>query len=254
MDTFTGRVIVVTGGGHGIGRRYCETIAEQGGKVVVAELDGVAGEAVAKGINASGGEALAVQVNVADEASVRHLAEEVERHYGRCDGLVNNAAVFATIPISRVRFEEVPLDEWDNVMLVNVKGILLVCRALVPLMRKNKYGRIVNISSGTFWSPNIGRIHYNTSKGAVIGFTRTLAMELAEDNITVNALAPGSTLSEDPNDKEAVAMREKAIAKRAIKRIQVPEDVVGPCLFFLSEASGFVTGQTLLVDGGAAVH
>jgi 3-oxoacyl-[acyl-carrier protein] reductase len=249
-----GRVAIVTGGGHGIGAAYCTALADAGARIVVAELDGAAGETVADDVRRRGAEALAVRTDVADEASTRGMAAMALDRFGRIDVLVNNAAIFATIPVSRVPTEEIPVHEWDLVMNVNLRGLFLACRAVLPTMRSQRYGRIINISSGTVFEGLANRIHYVTSKAGVIGFTRTLAKETGADNITVNAIAPGSTLAESDPTPEIVRMREAAIATRAIPRVQVPDDLLGALIFFASDDSAFITGQTLVVDGGAAMH
>jgi 3-oxoacyl-[acyl-carrier protein] reductase len=180
-------------------------------------------------------------------------AATIER-FGRIDVLVTNAAVFATIPISRVAFDQISEDEWDRVMTVNVKGVWLCCRAVVPAMRRRGGGSIVNISSGTVFNGSPGRVHYVASKAAVVGITRVLARELGGDNIRVNAIAPGNTLSEENPTEEIVRMREAAAASRALKRVQRPQDLVGAVQFLLSDDAAFITGQTLLVDGGTVLH
>ena len=180
-------------------------------------------------------------------------ARAVER-FGGVDGLVNNAAVFSTIPISRVGFERIDADEWDRVMDVNVKGVWHACRAVVPAMRRRGGGSIVNVSSASFFHGGGGRLHYMASKAAVLGMSRGLARELGDDNIRVNTIAPGNTLSEADPTPEIRQIREVAVAARALKRIQTPADLVGAVVFFLSDDAAFITGQTLLVDGGTSLH
>ena len=244
------KVAIVTGGGHGIGKVYCQGLAKEGASVVVADIDFPAAEETQRSVEKEGGRALALQVDVANEQSTLAMADAAVKAYGKIDILVNNAAIFATIPISRVSFDKVPLDEWDKVMLVNLKGTWLCCRAVVPTMKKQNSGKIVNISSGTAFSGRGMRIHYVASKAGVLGFTRTLARELGEFGINVNTLAPGSTLSEGQDNVKATEMREKAVGTRCLKRIQVPGDLVGGLLFLCSSASDFMTGQTVIVDGG----
>jgi 3-oxoacyl-[acyl-carrier protein] reductase len=243
------RVAIVTGGGHGIGAAYASRLAEEGAKVVIAELDAAAGERVAAAI---GG--LAVSTDVADEKSANDMARRAIERYGRIDILVNNAAIFHTVPMSRAPFDEIDPAEWDRMMAVNLRGTWFACRAVMPQMRKQQYGKIVNISSGTALKGTGSRIHYVTSKAGILGFTRTLAMEVGKDNICVNCIAPGSTLSEEDPDESIVKYRQAAASTRALQRLQKPEDLVGAVAFFACADSDFITGQTLVVDGGACMH
>jgi 3-oxoacyl-[acyl-carrier protein] reductase len=244
-----GRVAIVTGGGHGIGRAYARRLAEDGAAVVIAELDGSAADLVAAEI---GG--FAVATDVADKPSVDNMARRALERFGRIDVLVNNAAIFATVPMSRAPFDEIDPAEWDRMMAVNLRGTWLACRAVVPQMRKQRYGKIVNISSSTAIKGSASRIHYVTSKAGIIGFTKTLAMELGKDNICVNCIAPGSTLSEENADDALIKYRQAAAGTRALQRMERPEDLVGAVAFFASSDSDFITGQTLVVDGGACLH
>jgi 3-oxoacyl-[acyl-carrier protein] reductase len=156
--------------------------------------------------------------------------------------------------MSRSPFDEIEIEEWDRMMAVNLRGMWLASRAAVPHMRSRGYGKIINISSGTALKGSASRIHYVTSKAGVLGFTRTLAQELGKDGICVNCVAPGSTLSEEDPSEGIVRMRSAAAADRALKRLQKPEDLVGAIVFFASPESDFITGQTLVVDGGACMH
>lgn len=247
------KVVIVTGGGHGIGRAYCRRLAKEGAKIAVADIDLPGAEETKKLIEQDGGNALAIQVDVANEQSTLAMAEATAKAFGKIDILVNNAAVFATVPISRVSFDQVPLAEWDLVMNVNLKGAWLCCRAVVPYMKLQKSGKIINISSSSIFAGRGMRIHYVASKAAVLGFTRTLARELGDFCITVNSLAPGSTLSEGQEKAEAVTMRGRAAERRCLKRVQLPEDLVGTMVFLCSSDSDFMTGQTMNVDGGDAM-
>jgi 3-oxoacyl-[acyl-carrier protein] reductase len=246
-----GKVAIVTGGGHGIGKAYALGLAQEGAKIVIAEIDSRAGESVALDLTRKGYAAMAVRTDVADRASAEEMARRAVAAYGRIDVLVNNAAIFATIPMSREPFDRIETDEWDRMMAVNLRGTWLASRSVIPDMRKRGYGKIINISSGTALKGSASRIHYVTSKAGVLGFTRTLAREVGKDGICVNCVVPGSTLSEEKPAEDVVRMRTAAADERALKRVQRPEDLVGAVLFFASADSDFITGQSLVVDGGA---
>jgi 3-oxoacyl-[acyl-carrier protein] reductase len=188
-------------------------------------------------------------VDVSDQAAVESMIRRIEEHFGGVDILVNNAAIFSTLEMRP--FEEIPLPEWDKVMQVNVTGSLLCTRAVLPIMKRNKKGRIINIASGavTLGRPNY--LHYIASKGAVIAMTRSMARELGPSGITVNSILPGATFTEVERKTVTPAQKEKIVAMQCIPRPQAPEDLVGPLLFLASDASAFVTGQAITVDGGA---
>jgi 3-oxoacyl-[acyl-carrier protein] reductase len=247
------KVVIVTGGGHGIGRAYCHGFAEAGTKVVAADIDEPAAEKVAgEIIKQFDGKALAAKVDVANEQSTKDMVRVALKKFGQLDILVNNAAIFATIPMNRGGIDTIDPAEWDRMMAVNLKGMFFCCRAVLPTMRRQRAGKIINISSGTVLSGSAGRIHYVTSKAGVIGFTRTLAREVGDDSINVNAIAPGSTLSEDNPSEEVLKMRGARVDDRCFKRVQLPKDLVGTVLFLASPLSDFMTGQTVAIDGGAA--
>ena len=245
------KVVIVTGGGHGIGKAYCLGFGQAGSRVVVADIDKPAADQVsAEVMQQNGAQALALHTDVADEKSTKEMAAAVLQRFGRIDVLINNAAIFATIPMNRGRMETIDPAEWDRLMAVNLKGLFFCCRAVLPSMRAQKSGKIINIASGTVFAGSAGRIHYVTSKMATIGFSRTLAREVGDDNINVNVLAPGNTLSEENPSQEVIRLRESSAGLRALKRIQMPQDVVGAMLFLASPLSDFMTGQTVNVDGG----
>jgi 3-oxoacyl-[acyl-carrier protein] reductase len=251
IDGLEDKVVIVTGGGHGIGKAYCLGFGQSGARVVIADIDKPAADQVSAEImRQKGAQALALHTDVADERSTKDMAAAVFQHFGRIDVLINNAAIFATIPMNRGRIETIDPAEWDRLMAVNLKGLFFCCRAVLPSMRAQKSGKIINIASGTVFAGSPGRIHYVTSKMATIGFTRTLAREVGNDNINVNVLAPGNTLSEENPSQEVIRLRESSAGLRALKRVQMPQDVVGAMLFLASPLSDFMTGQTVNVDGG----
>ena len=249
-----GRVAIVTGSAHGIGKAYARRLAAEGAKIVIADIDAAAAERTRAEFQSEGIEAIAVTADIAVAASVREMARRAIDAFGGIDILINNAAMFSRVAMSRVPFDEVSEDEWDRMMNVNVRGMWLACRAVVPDMKSRSYGKIINISSSTVWERSPSRIHYVTSKAAVVGFTRTLATELGKFNIGVNCIAPGSTLSEEEPSESVLKMRNAATSHRAIRRVQKPEDLVGAVAFFASPDSDFITGQTLVVDGGAVMR
>ncbi len=246
------KVVIVTGGGTGLGKVYSQRLGEMGAKVVLADIAAKEGEAVAEGIVAAGGHALAVTTDVTEPQSVETLVERTIAKWGRVDGLVNNASLMSVLP--RGDWFKIPLDEWDRVMAVNLRGIFLCCRAVYPHMKRQGGGRIVNISSGRVWNGQPNRLHYTTSKAGVIGLTRALSREVGDDNIGVNAVTPGLTLSETQLASSSSNYLGGQEQGRAFKRPQVPDDLVGTVLFLLSDASGFITGQTINVDGGQNMH
>ena len=251
-----GRTVVVTGGGYGIGRAYAHRVAKEGAKVVIAELDGDAGERVAKEIVAERYEAVAVETDVADENSVNHMVAESLDAYGQIDVLINNAAMFTKVAIEHTTLEDLTFEHFEKVLRVNVLGTWLCARAVIPDMRKRQYGKIINISSGTVFKGAGGTmLQYVTSKSALLGFTRSLARTVGPDGIRVNCVAPGGTMTDDINTPEKeLAMFERAQSERAIVKVETPEDLVGIISFLSSADSDFITGQTILVDGGAFMH
>lgn len=242
------RVVLVTGAGQGLGRAYARRFASLGAVVVAADLDGDAAGRVVAEIGDAGGEALAVRTDVGDWDSVREMAETAIGHHGRIDVLVNNAAIFSTLAMRP--FDEIPLDEWETVLRVNTTGAYLCARAVVPSMREHGWGRIINVSSATVTLGRPHYLHYVTSKSALIGFTRSLARELGPDGITVNVILPGATYTEVPRATVTEEQKAAITAMQCIPRPGEPADLTDVVVFLASEASRFVTGQSLTVDGG----
>ncbi|MFQ5849634.1 MAG: SDR family NAD(P)-dependent oxidoreductase [Candidatus Binatia bacterium] len=243
------KVIIVTGGGVGIGRAYSKGLAKEGAMVIVADIQVEAARQVADDITKSGGDALPVAVDVTSPEKTREMADATLKRYGRIDVLVNNAGIYTAL--KKKPFMEIPADEWDRVMAVNVKGLFLCAQAVYPAMKKQGKGKIINISSGTVLGGTPYFVHYVASKAGVIGFTRALARELGPDNIAVNAITPGLTIS-GPQQEGVMTpeQREDRRRRRCFQRDQFPEDLVGTVIFLSSEDSNFITGQTINVDGG----
>ena len=245
-----GRVVMITGAGQGIGRVYAREFARAGALVGIAELNGANAQAVAAEIIAEGGRAVAVQTDVGSPESVRAAVAKIEAALGRIVVLINNAAIFT--PLARRAFDEIPVDEWERVMRVNITGSWLCASAVAAGMRKAGWGRIINISSSTVPLGLPMFMHYVTSKAAIIGLTRTMATELGPHGVTVNCILPGLTETEVDNPGRSDAVRNKVLDLQCIKRLEAPEDLAGALLFLASPASDFITGQSLVVDGGAA--
>ena len=248
-----GKVIIVTGAARGIGQEYAHSFAAAGARVVAADISDCS--ATLELVKKAGGEAIGVRLDVGNATSALAMAESTTNAFGRIDGLVNNAALYATLRGGR--FDSIAEADWDAVMAINVKGIWNCCKAVVPCMRQTGGGSIVNISSlaATYGMP-FG-LHYTTSKAAVIGLTRGLARELGRDGIRVNAVAPGTVLTDATREFFGQKF-EKAVERirtdQTIQRNLVPTDLVGTLMWLLSDASAFVTGQTISVDGGTVMH
>lgn len=249
---FKDKVAIVTGAQTGIGKAIAQRLAAEGAAVVLADIAD-AGE-VAREIREQGGQALAVRTDVADEASVQEAVERTVSEFGRVDILVNNAAIAASIQLRP--FEQITVAQWRRMQDVNAMGPFLFARAVSPHMRKQQYGRIVNITSGTAFKGAPFMLDYVSSKGAVMTMTRSLAREFGKDFVTVNAVSPGYTLSEgNLGNKEFLASyREAAIATRALPRDGWPADIVGAVAFLASDDASFISGQILAVDGGSVYH
>jgi NAD(P)-dependent dehydrogenase (short-subunit alcohol dehydrogenase family) len=251
MERLKGKVAIVTGAGSGIGKALALRLAQDGASVVVSDIKNF-DVAAAEIASASGSRTLGLQTDVSSETDVARMAAETMRAFGRIDILVNNAAVFSTLELKA--FEKIEAAEWRKVMDVNTLGVFLCCRACAPHMRAGGYGRIINLASGAPLKGVPLFLHYIASKGAVIAMTRGLARELGADGITVNSLAPGFTLSENVAKQEHhVKQGERTRLTRAIQRDETPEDLVGAVSFLASDDAAFITGQTLVVDGGSAM-
>ena len=252
MGKLDGRVAIVTGAAQGIGAAYAKRFAEEGAKVCVSDILDCAN--VVNTITQSGGEAFGLECDVSDEAQVEDMVAKTVARWGQVDIMVPNAAIFATL--ERGSFLDIDVDEWDRLMAVNVRGVYLCCKAVVPHMKERGYGKIVNITSSTVQMGAPLMLHYVSSKGAVDALTRALARELGDDGIRVNSVSPGLTMSE-----RIEAQRDKldfyvglSLKGRALKRDQVPDDIVGAMVFLASPDSDFITGQTIVVDGGLVMH
>ena len=249
--TLEGKVALVTGAAQGIGATLAGGLAELGAAVAIADV--LDGEAVANAIVERAGQAISAVVDICDDDALQGFAARVERELGGIDVLVNNAALFGTLPPTPLM--EIDTQEWDRVMRVNVRGVWQCAKAVIPAMERRGAGAIVNIATNRAFAGFPNLLHYDASKGAVLAMTKAMAAELGPRNIRVNAVAPGLTLSENVRAKEGIAEREKAVvARRALGRSQQPVDLVGAVAFFASDASGFVTGQSLIVDGGGIMQ
>lgn len=251
MARLEGRVAIVTGSGRGIGADYAKALAGEGAKVVVTDI--VDTDNTVNIIKQAGGEAIGIHCDVTDPENVKAMVAETVETFGKLDIMVTNAALFADL--DQKPFLEIDEAEWDRVMQVNTRGVFTCVKAAVPEMKKNGYGKIVNIASGTVFKGTPMLLHYVSSKGAQVAFTRALAREVGDDGITVNCIAPGLTMSEKVvNDEQWQVAKDANTNSRAIKREEVPEDLLGAVVFFSSSDSDFITGQTLVVDGGSAMH
>ncbi len=246
-----GRVAIVTGGAKGLGRAFALKLAEEGARVMVVTRKDMANlEKTVQQIKDLGGEAALFQADVARETDMLNMAEATNKAFGRIDILINNAAIYDGI--KRKPFYEIDPDEWDLVMKVNVKGAFLAARAVFPYMKAQGYGKIVNLSSEVFYTGSNGFAHYVASKGGIIGLTRALAVELGPHNICINCVAPGFTDTEASRGLADVTKYDTS--KTPLRRLERPEDLTGAALFLASPESDFITGQTILVDGGRAMH
>lgn len=249
------KVAIITGASQSIGRGIALRFAREGARVVVNYLSNEKlAEAVVAEIREQGGEAFAFRADVSDEQQVQDLVEATVARYGTVDILINNAAIDP-----RQRWNEISVADWDRVMTNNVRSQFVCCKAVYPYMQKQQYGKIINVSSVTFWFGKTNYVHYVASKGAIVGFTRALAREIGGDNITVNCITPGAVKTETELAKVgSAAAQEEAEAQlsslQSIPRRQLIKDIDGVFVFLASSDSDFITGQTLNVDGGWMMH
>ncbi len=250
MAGLRNRVAIITGGAKGIGESIATEFAAEGAAVAIADIDLDGARRVAARLEALGAKALAVGVDVADEAMVERMVESVVREFHAVHILVNNAGIYP-----RYKWDEITVEQWDRIQAVNVRGSFLCARAVFPYFKKQGFGKIVNISSVTFW---LGYprdlVHYITSKGAIIGFTRSLAKELGELNVQVNALTPGAIETEEEKKYATPEQVAAVVAVQALKRRVSPQDIARAAVFLASSDSDMITGQAINVDGGWAMH
>jgi NAD(P)-dependent dehydrogenase (short-subunit alcohol dehydrogenase family) len=242
------RVIIVTGAGQGIGKVYAHGLAAEGATLVLTDLFDPS--AVAAEILAAGGSAVSVPADITDAAAVETVVHTAETEFGAVHGLINNAGIFTAL--TRKPFYQISSGEWDRVMQINTRGSFECAKAVFPIMQRQRYGKIVNVASGTLFKGSTGMMHYVASKGAVVAMTRVMAREVGEFNICVNAIAPGFTESEMAG--EHAKYSQPTVESRCFKRPETPEDLVGTVVFLCSAESDFITGQTIVVDGGSVLH
>lgn len=249
--SLSGRVAIVTGAAGGLGRAFCLALAAAGARLLAADVSSEGAAQTVEAVSGAGGEAVAVTVDVTSPADTERMAAAALDRWGRVDIMVNNAGLYTSL--SRRPFFELPPEEWDRVIAVNLKGPWLCARAVYPAMKKQGYGKIINIASATFFSGSPLWSHYVASKGGLIGLTRSMAREVGDEGICVNAIAPGFTLT-DASRTVMPDAETYGVTRGAIKRAEQPEDVTGLLVFLASDASNFITGQTMVVDGGRQLY
>lgn len=251
MERLQGKVAIVTGGAAGIGRHYSQALAAAGARVMIADI--ADGKAIAEEIAAKSGanSVASTRFDVSDETAVKGIVKQTLDRFGQIDVLVNNAALYAKL--SPAKYSDIDIALWDQVMAVNVRGSFLMVKHVAPHMQERRAGKIINIASGTAYKGIPHMLHYVTSKGAIVAFTRALSRELGEFGIAVNTLAPGLVLSDTGIENKAHhdEMRAPIRNSRAFKRDMYPEDLLGALVFLASDDSNFITGQTIAVDGGS---
>jgi NAD(P)-dependent dehydrogenase (short-subunit alcohol dehydrogenase family) len=251
MKRLEGRVAIVTGGGKGLGRAFCEGFAREGANVLAVTRKDIQGlEETVKKVRALGVEGEYQQIDVTSRADTERMAKVAIDKFGKIDILVNNAAFY--YGVQRKAFYEISEEEWDMMMAVNVKGTWLSTMAVFPYMKQAGKGKIVNMTSEVFFTGSQGFVHYVATKGAVVGLTRSLAIELGPHNICINAVAPGFTDTEASRTIADVTKYDTS--KTPLRRLGTAEDIVGATIFLSSDEADFITGQTILVDGGRAMH
>jgi NAD(P)-dependent dehydrogenase (short-subunit alcohol dehydrogenase family) len=248
VSTLAGRVVVVTGAGQGLGRAYAQRVAADGGTVVLADINDASGEKVAAEIAEQGGRARFVRLDVGDAGSCAAFAGTVTAEHGAVHGLVNNAAIFSTITMRP--FWEIPVEEWDRLMAVNLRGPWLLTTALLPALRAAGNASVVNVASDAVWLGRPGYLHYVASKAGIAGMTHSMSHELGDFGIRVNSISPGPTYTEVPRATVSPAQKQAMHAAQALHRDAGPDDMAGVVAFLLSDDARFITGQTLHVSGG----
>jgi NAD(P)-dependent dehydrogenase (short-subunit alcohol dehydrogenase family) len=255
MGRLSGRTAIVTGAAAGIGATYARALAAEGANVCLADRD--PSDAVVAAIKSTkgndGGDAISEICDVRDPKQIATMVQATERAFGTVHVLVNNAAVYAQL--TQTPFDQISDEQWEQALLVNVRGVYECAKAVLPAMRRQGYGKIINIASGTVFRGSTGMLHYVASKGAVLAMTRSMANELGGDGIRCNCIAPGLVMTDAIAARAGVDhIKQAMIGARALKRAEVPDDLVGTLIYLASPDSDFVTGQTIVVDGGSILH
>ena len=251
MGRLDNKVAIVTGGARGLGKVFCMALAEEGARIVVADILKDEARQTAEEIREKGGSSISMKVDVSSEEETSRMAEETIREYGGIDILVNNAATI--FGIGRKPFHEITAEQWNRLMIVNLGGPFLCAKAVFPRMKAQGKGKIINISSETAFTGSKGFLHYVTSKGGILSFTKSLAAELGQYGIRVNCITPGFT-----NSESAISVTDDITkydtSLTPLGRLEQPEDLIGAVIFFSGDESDFITGQVLVVDGGRYMH
>jgi NAD(P)-dependent dehydrogenase (short-subunit alcohol dehydrogenase family) len=251
MSRIDGKVVIVTGGARGLGRRYCEALVDEGARVVVADRNLDQAEGVAALMNRDRGmtRALAVGADVTSERDVKRMAETTLEAFQKIDVLINNAGSYPHAP-----FESISYDDWRRVVSVNLDSVFLCSRAVLDQMKSQGFGKIINVATNLVWTGLAGMVHYVAAKAGVVGFTRSLAREIGEYGIQVNAIAPGAVFGDMSLDERLQSVVDDIVHFQCVKRVQGADDLVGTILFLTSSDSDFISGQVLTVDGGLTMH